>query len=42
VGAARIGGRAALRQDPRRASALVLSVGVMYFGRMLRFIGNAF
>jgi len=24
------------------ASALVLSVGVMYFGRMLPFIGNAF
>ena len=24
------------------ASALVLSIGVMYFGRMLPFIGNAF
>jgi len=23
-------------------SALVLSIGVMYFGRMLPFIGNAF
>jgi hypothetical protein len=24
------------------ASSLVLSIGVMYFGRMLPFIGNAF